>query len=152
MRRLLPNRNDVIFEDFGDEIVLVNLKNGNYYSINKTGRVIWELLSNGSFSGQISAALSGRYPGEKDMEKNVDAFIADLESEGLLISSGIVKTESGNISEPELNELFRDGEKFPGDPVMEKYTDQQEILLLDPIHEVSGLGWPEKSGNDPDHE
>jgi hypothetical protein len=28
--------------------------------------------------------------------------------------------------------------------VLEKFTDQRELLLLDPIHEVGELGWPEK--------
>jgi hypothetical protein len=27
-------------------------------------------------------------------------------------------------------------------PVLEKYTDMQELLLLDPIHDVEEAGWP----------
>ena len=30
----------------------------------------------------------------------------------------------------------------PGEPVLEKYTDMQELLLLDPIHDVEEAGWP----------
>jgi hypothetical protein len=29
-------------------------------------------------------------------------------------------------------------------PSFEKYSDMQEMLLLDPIHEVSEAGWPHK--------
>jgi hypothetical protein len=28
------------------------------------------------------------------------------------------------------------------EPVLDKYTDMQELLLLDPIHEVDDAGWP----------
>jgi hypothetical protein len=27
-------------------------------------------------------------------------------------------------------------------PVLNKYTDMQDLLLLDPIHEVDERGWP----------
>ena len=27
-------------------------------------------------------------------------------------------------------------------PVLNKYTDMQDLLLLDPIHEVDATGWP----------
>lgn len=29
-------------------------------------------------------------------------------------------------------------------PVLEKYTDMQDLLLLDPIHEVDDTGWPKR--------
>ena len=28
-------------------------------------------------------------------------------------------------------------------PVVEKYTDMAELILLDPVHDVSALGWPD---------
>jgi len=27
-------------------------------------------------------------------------------------------------------------------PVLEKFTDVQELLALDPVHDVDGSGWP----------
>ena len=27
-------------------------------------------------------------------------------------------------------------------PVLEKFTDMQDLILLDPVHEVSERGWP----------
>ena len=32
-------------------------------------------------------------------------------------------------------------------PVLEKFTDMAELLLLDPIHEVDDSGWPNKPPN-----
>jgi hypothetical protein len=30
--------------------------------------------------------------------------------------------------------------------VLERYTDMQELLLLDPIHDVDQTGWPRRKG------
>jgi hypothetical protein len=27
-------------------------------------------------------------------------------------------------------------------PLLEKFTDMEDLLLLDPVHEVDGRGWP----------
>jgi hypothetical protein len=35
-------------------------------------------------------------------------------------------------------------------PVLDKYTDMQELLLLDPIHEVDASGWPKLPDDDRD--
>ena len=35
--------------------------------------------------------------------------------------------------------------EFPADyapPAMSKYTDMEDLLLLDPVHEVDEVGWP----------
>jgi hypothetical protein len=32
------------------------------------------------------------------------------------------------------------------DPKLEKYTDMEDLLLLDPIHDVQEVGWPQTSG------
>jgi hypothetical protein len=31
------------------------------------------------------------------------------------------------------------------EPKLGKYTDMQELLLLDPVHEVDEAGWPNKA-------
>jgi hypothetical protein len=32
-----------------------------------------------------------------------------------------------------------------GQPVLEKFTDMADLLLLDPIHEVGEAGWPQRA-------
>jgi hypothetical protein len=31
-------------------------------------------------------------------------------------------------------------------PALEKYTDMQDLLILDPVHEVAAEGWPKAAG------
>src|SRR5271154_5211064 len=55
------NAPDVVFEHFGDEIVLLNLQSGNYYSLDPIGMFYWEFLSQGVPSGEIAAHIRGFY-------------------------------------------------------------------------------------------
>ena len=41
------NSPQVILETFADEVVIVNLESGSYYSIDKVGAEIWALLAEG---------------------------------------------------------------------------------------------------------
>ena len=47
------NRPQVICETFDDEVVLVNLDNGHYYSIDKVGADIWAFIESGDAIGDI---------------------------------------------------------------------------------------------------
>ena len=51
---------------------------------------------------------------------------------------------------PDIKDIPETG-SIPFDaPILKRYTDQQELLLLDPIHEVDDIGWPrekEESSN-----
>lgn len=140
------NKADILFENFDDEIVLINLKSGYYYSINESGMIIWDLLINKHSTRQINVAFRKAYPGMKnEFEQSVDKFVIELETEGLIVS--VLKNVINNDTSTEFHEKIRSENGIdPALPVLEKYTDQQELLLLDPIHEVSDLGWPERKG------
>lgn len=146
------NNTDVLFEHFDDEIVAINLKSGYYYSINKQGIPIWKMLTDKISPRQIIDIYSGVFPDVSSAsEQIISGFIADLISEGLVINSG-KKNENSRISEDQVNKI-RMGDHVSGNPpVLEKYTDQKELLLLDPIHEVSDLGWPEKREKGPEND
>lgn len=148
----VPNEPDILFENFNDEVVLINLKSGFYYSINESGMHIWDMLINKHSTRQINVAFRKANPGmKKGFEQSVDKFVLELETEGLItpMSENVI---SNDIS-IEFYEKIRSGNGIDTElPVLEKYTDQQELLLLDPIHEVSDLGWPERKGDGPEDE
>ena len=76
-------------------------------------------------------------------------FIDELKEEKLIVSSDQVNGErkvNREIVTP--HDAFKANTFTP--PVLKKYTDQQELLLLDPIHDVSDLGWPVKDQGNPD--
>jgi len=147
------NSPDVIFEIFDDEIVLINLENGNYYSITNVAAIIWKHIGDGSFIGEIAKRISNAYQGErKEIEQAIISFLGELQQESLIRfvdveeSSGDLKPETiGNVGVEAQKPDFKA-------PVFDRFTDMQDLLLLDPIHEVDESGWPNPLPNNSDLE
>ena len=128
----------IVHERFDDEVVVINLENGCYYSLTGSGPAIWDVLGEAVSSDEIVYSLAGA-PGDRSegVARAVGTFLEELAQEGL-----VERVEP--TGEPR-SAVFRrqpSTELLP--PVLRKYTDQRELLLLDPIHEVGDLGWPEK--------
>jgi len=145
------NSPDVIHEFFDDEVILINLEIGNYYSIANVAANIWERIGNGTMVGEIAIGISQAYQGDsKEIEQAVYQFVQDLQQEGLISlmdadeSIDVIKTETkGNVG----SELQKPDFEVP---VLNRYTDMQALLVLDPIHEVNESGWPNPRPNDSD--
>jgi hypothetical protein len=137
------NSPKVIHETIDGETVIVNLDSGNYYSLEKVGADIWALIGKGIPLRGIVDDMAHRYTGtQKEIEQAVHQFMNELEQEELVITD----KSQGNGSDP--GSGIRDRtEEIEGrtnfeTPALHKYSDMQDLLLLDPIHEVDDTGWP----------
>lgn len=139
--RFRANRPKVILETFDNEAVIVHLDSGNYYSLDNTGVEIWGLLEKGLAVTEVIDAITCRYQTERcKVEYAVNKFVNELVREHLLAElpqDAPHPDSSVNYNVP----YGPDQRKFSA-PVLEKFTDMQELLLLDPIHEVDATGWP----------
>lgn len=149
--RFQINAPKVIHEAFDDEVVIVNLGNGNYYSLGKVGADIWGLIERGATVGDIVEGLVRRYEGSRDeIEQAVHALMSDLQKDELIVplaAQGSERAQEGQASaehEPAAGRLPFEA------PVLQTYTDMQELMLLDPIHEVDEAGWPSTKPEPPD--
>ena len=128
-------------QTFEDETVIVDLESGSYYSLNKTGTEIWSLLDgDGTTSMEIVEEISRRYEGEpQDMKAAVTHFLSELQQASLARAA-----ESDDAApQREWDQDAPAGAKPPFEvPCLETFTDMQELLLLDPIHEADATGWP----------
>ena len=135
----------VAHEIFDGEILAVNVNTGTYYSLTGVSAKIWECILSGATTESITQALSDIYVGERiEIEAAVASFIEQLSRESLIIED---QTSNGATA----IQLRGGGEvaQFTA-PSMEIFSDMQDLLLLDPIHEVDDTGWPMlKPG--PDH-
>ena len=62
--------------------------------------------------------------------------MAELQEEGLIVPDEIT-------GKPVVGQTGGQAVKTPFvRPVLQKFTDMQDILLLDPIHEANDMGWP----------
>jgi hypothetical protein len=145
-RFLRINTPNVVGEEFESEVVVVNLESGCYFSLMGSAKDIWNTLTQGSASPEsIIAALENRLDCTgHDVATIVTPFIAEMVSLELLVTG-----ELGTGGDHLVPERPEDGERplFEA-PRVETFTDLQDILLLDPIHDVDESGWPMASAND----
>jgi hypothetical protein len=133
-----PNGPNVLHEVIDGEAVLINLENGNYYSIDKVGAEIWSFMETGASAGQIIDILSSKYEGSRDeIETAVNALLVELLSQALIIEVDCQSPPGEPL------EIQTGSSRLPFEaPVLHSYTDMSELLLLDPIHDVDETGWP----------
>lgn len=131
------NAPKVLYEAFEDETVLINLDSGSYYSFSGSGAVIWDCIVRGESVGCVIENLQKRFGGRDGIAPTVQDFVSELVEENLIVeeSSGAER----NVQQAR-TEIFTIAQ-FER-PALQKYTDMQDLLLLDPIHEVDEMGWP----------
>lgn len=135
------NEPDVVSETIDGETVVVSLLTGAYYSLNGSAPQIWSFVSQGLNIEQMADALTDRFKEDRDtIHKQVSDFIAALQTESLIVlrESDAAQHESGQESIPDaqLPQAYEP-------PALQKFSDMQELLLLDPIHDVdTQAGWP----------
>jgi Coenzyme PQQ synthesis protein D (PqqD) len=142
--RFKVNMPSVTHETIEGESVIINLETGNYYSLQATGSEIWESLAANTDVASIVEDLSARYSARRaQIEQSVVQLIGELRREELIVPDGAMGTSVARL--PLVASTVKAAE-FQA-PVLQKFTDMQELLLLDPIHEVDAAGWPRAKQN-----
>ncbi len=110
------------------EVVVIQFDSGNYYSLSGSAALVWQRLVTPASVADLSALFAETPSTAAD---ELSAFVSELLKEGLLLpaESGAASTAS---SAPVAYVK----------PVLNKYTDMQNLLLADPLHEVQETGWP----------
>ena len=132
--RLTWNTPALTAETFDDEVVIVNFDSGKYHSLQGSARQLWEWLGAAPSVDDLVAHATRTFDGEPGrIATDVRAFLDVLRGEGLLIACAS-DAPAGPLS-PGIGGAF-------ATPSLSTYSDMQELLLLDPIHEVDDAGWP----------
>ena len=141
--RYEANGNGVIHETIDGEAVIINLMSGRYYSIQGSGAEIWNLIHAKASIGQAARWLAQRYAlPETDMQNMVTQFLAQLVQEELIRPLPSSQGESPGNVDLELPAAEISADHPFARPALRTYTDMQDLLLLDPIHELDDAGWP----------
>ncbi|NEP88745.1 MAG: PqqD family protein [Okeania sp. SIO2C2] len=141
--RFQINSPTVVQETIEGEVVIVNLEKGDYYSLLNTSADIWSAIEKGNSTTEIIAEITERYEGDREtIETAVNSLIAQLQEEEIIIVAP--RNELTNENRQEVKTATDNNQqKLPFEPpVLSKYTDMEELLALDPIHEVDEMGWP----------
>jgi hypothetical protein len=164
------NTPHVAHETIDGETIIIDFESGAYYSLQNVAHFIWQKIDAGDGVESIVAQVGACYRGERSqMAAAVRAFIEELAQNALIVadaraadpqavharegdaqrapamdaSTVDASITEGTITEGTITEASGHLAAEPFEPpVLEQYTDMQDLLLLDPIHEVDEQGWP----------
>jgi hypothetical protein len=146
-RQFVINAPAVVSEIIDGEVVIMNLTSGNYYSSDNVGAVIWGWIEGGKTLRNIEQLLSLRYAADaEDLTAALTVFVDRLIAEKLVREIELVPTlatDNGHALKGAAG-----GGRFVA-PELHVYTDMQDLLLLDPIHDVDEAGWPRPRDDTP---
>ncbi len=134
MPRFVAPVQRVAHERVEDEVIAINLATGTYFSLRGSAADVWSLLTQDVDVDGVSAAMSNAYGVDTTVVvADVKNFVDDLIDAGLLVQ------HSDATGVPATLPVVTTGYLAP---TLETYDDMEELLLLDPIHEVDEAGWP----------
>jgi hypothetical protein len=112
------------------EVIAIHFETGAYYSLRGTATQLWEKLASPISPERLATFFTGD---SQVVTDQVRIFLDDLTKDDLLIKEEA--TDTGPNGTGEWGSFV--------EPQVEKYTDMQDLLLADPIHDVEpGAGWP----------
>jgi len=142
LRRYNIYDNNIISDVFGEEVVLVNLESGVYYSLRYSAAQIWIRLINQYSPTEIFADLIQIYRvDENDLMSDINLFFTQLLEDKIIKIASETEKKSIEFNSKEILVPYTS-------PVLETFSDMQEILLLDPVHDVDKAGWPITKNSD----
>lgn len=127
----------VVSEIIDGEAVIMNLQSGHYYSTQHSGCLLWQGLEQGKSDQQLLADLSATFDADPPiLASTLAAFLDSLLAQELISATPAAPTTPpATLATPHQRRPF-------SAPVLNVYTDMQDLLLLDPIHDVADSGWP----------
>jgi hypothetical protein len=138
MTRYRANTPRFVDETVDGEALIMDMVTGSYYTCQDASTIAWHGLTGGLTASDVAAMLSSTYPIETaDAERDVERFAAELVQEEMIVvrdgsAESVDAATIGNGTSPGEYQALR----------FEKYTDLADLILLDPVHDVSDAGWP----------
>ena len=132
------NAPQVITETIDGEAIMINLGTGNYYSVGGSGADVCSWLEDGIAVDEMVEGLAARYDGPREtIAASLQRLLDDLEREELIVA---IDSIGGTAARIPPAQVVTQRPFVPSK--LDKYTDMQDLVLLDPVHEVGEQGWP----------
>jgi len=131
LSRFKPNTHSITYQALADEMVIVYLETGIYYSLESVGTLIWNELTAGSSMKKVMEELCLRFDElPEEIEKSLKGFITQLQEEKLITPQKEVELTFSFFHPPSKHFCYAKAPYIH--PYLNKYTEMQELLLLDP--------------------
>jgi hypothetical protein len=131
----------VISETIDGETVIINLITGTYYSLKDSGATIWSGIQQPARMADIADRIRTTFDvGEANVETEIGALVDRLIEEELIRPAAQAVPSIAAV--PGVGVAL-----VPfSQPTLQKFTDMEAMLLLDPVHDVDDEGWPHLPG------
>ncbi|MBY0408354.1 MAG: PqqD family peptide modification chaperone [Rickettsiales bacterium] len=116
------------------ETIIIDMQTGTYFSTDGLGSALWAAAVAGQGRQALVDGASKAYPAAAEAGADTVAFLDALVAAGLLVETpgaagmGDVAWPAGEYAKPQLHQ----------------HSDMQDLIMLDPIHEVDNVGWPKR--------
>ena len=121
----------IVGEVFDGEAIIIDTVTGAYFSLAEGPANVWTALMKGH------RTLSDIAEASTVAQDVVHVVLVEL------VNAGLVHTNASSTEVAEASDVAEVADVAP--MYLTKYSDMEELLLLDPIHDVSPAGWPSSS-------
>jgi|HubBroStandDraft_6_1064221.scaffolds.fasta_scaffold1262042_2 Coenzyme PQQ synthesis protein D (PqqD) len=137
MARYYIDKSKVTHDRLEDEVIIINVATGSYFSGSGSAADVWSLVSRGTSIADTVRRLAAEYScDEETVARDVSECI------DLLVERGLIQqNDEGPDLKAQLVPL-RAGRTSWITPTFDEYTDMWDLIRLDPIHEADEFGWP----------
>lgn len=118
-----PPSEQIVSKLMDGEAIVINLTSGVYYSMEGTAAKIWRDLCAGVDLDTLIADAQGAFPGQPDVPAQIEAFVAQLVTDGLLAEGGVAVADVLEVvAWPTTYSI----------PMRESFDDVAAMVALDP--------------------
>ncbi|MCW5772543.1 MAG: PqqD family protein [Rhodospirillaceae bacterium] len=129
---------DVVHDTIDGETVIVDMGKGAYYRLEGAAALAWQALEGGADAACIAAVLLAHYDMAAEAAgAEAEEFLRRLVEYDLVVAD----TDAAPGATPAGQAANAARLPFPGFAI-QQFTDLEELLFIDPVHEVDETGWP----------
>ncbi len=123
----------IIFEVIDQEIVVISLATGVYFSLKSPASAVFALLESGCPQHELVSRLEFLFDTKLDgLSNEIESFVDSLVAESIMESCS--SDQCGSFDLATIDSLVV--KPFQA-PVIEKFEDMQDLFLLDPVHPIA---------------
>ena len=128
----------ILHETVSNETLIIDSETGIYHILRGSGAEIWQMIIQGlDLSSLIDQIAQQSTTPRTEIEPAVQKFVNELQQAGLVSLSAGEAPSAVVAGAPQ-------GQTAAAfvPPELHTFNDMNDLLLIDPIHEVAETGWP----------